>query len=237
MSNQLPIRGIYDEWEREEVARRAQSDRLKDLFKRGKDEGYNPKALRQAFAERFALEHFTGEKLQKRERDASDVDLYLAALAGVRTREIIEEFDAETGEILDNSSTAALKASAPLPIIAETAGASGEIDGAAQMPSEPAGTQAPPVETIPEPETGAPSSPSVSEAGDESAVSSPAALVVAANTNVRHAYNPETHFANSDGLPRLHGCLKPDTCGGTWRALCFGCSVQHDGPSPQNGVA
>jgi len=84
VSNQLPIHGIYDEWEREETARRQQSDRLKELFKRAKDEGYNAKALRRAFAERYALEHFTGEKLQKREQDASDVDLYLTALAGVR---------------------------------------------------------------------------------------------------------------------------------------------------------
>lgn len=130
MSNQLPIHGIYDEWEREETARRDQSDRLKDLFKRAKDEGYNAKSLRQAFAEWYALEHFTGEKLKKRERDASDVDLYLANLAGVRAREIIEEFDPETGEVLQSSQdgTSTLDHGSDGISLTSLAGAEGEAD-------------------------------------------------------------------------------------------------------------
>lgn len=135
MRNQLPIHGIYDEWEREETARRQQSDRLKDLFKRAKDEGYNAKALRQAFAEQYALDHFTGEKLQKRATDASDVDLYLTALAGVRTREIIEEIpphDAD-GVILETSSQAMDVAASAVPFpshgsLASPAGAEGDED-------------------------------------------------------------------------------------------------------------
>ena len=93
--------------------------------------------------------------------------------------------------------------------------------------------------TIPEPETGAPSSPSVSEAGDGGAGLPAAASVVPSNVTPIRTHNPATHFLNSEGLQRLHGCLRPEACGsGQPRVkLCFGCSVQHDGPSPQNGVA
>lgn len=100
----LPIRGIFEEWEREETARREQSERLKSLFKRAKDDGYNPKALRVAFAEQYATDHFPAAKVAARTSDANDVDLYLAALAGVRTREGDEDLpdhDEETGEIIE----------------------------------------------------------------------------------------------------------------------------------------
>ena len=79
------LHGIYAEWEREERARREQSDRLKDLFKNAKIEGFNPKGLRVAFAEKFALDHLPAEKVAKRSEDANDADLYLAALSGPRT--------------------------------------------------------------------------------------------------------------------------------------------------------
>lgn len=100
----VTLHGLYEEWEREERARRQQSERLKDLFKTAKSDGFNPKGLRVAFAEKYALDHDTGEKLQKRSQDASDADLYLATLAGPRRPayprvENIEEFDADGVEI------------------------------------------------------------------------------------------------------------------------------------------
>lgn len=36
-------------------------------------------------------------------------------------------------------------------------------------------------------------------------------------------HDPETHFLSADGLKRLHGCLRPNACAGSWRALCHGC--------------
>lgn len=36
-------------------------------------------------------------------------------------------------------------------------------------------------------------------------------------------FNRQTHFKNSQGLPRLHGCQEPDTCAGSWRELCWSC--------------
>ncbi len=79
------LHALYSEWEREEVARREQSERLKAFFKAAKDNGLNPKALRVAFAEKFALDHFPAAKVEKRSSDASDADLYLATLCGPRT--------------------------------------------------------------------------------------------------------------------------------------------------------
>jgi len=57
------------------------------------------------------------------------------------------------------------------------------------------------------------------------------------NITQLHRLNPSTHFANSKGLPRLHGCMNPEACGGSHRALCFSCSVEHDGPAYQGGAA
>jgi len=71
----------------------------------------------------------------------------------------------------------------------------------------------------------------VSEAGVDRSAGTASATVVAFRINTK------THFANSKGLPRLHGCLKPEACGGSHRSLCFGCSVQHDGPAHHEGAA
>ena len=224
MSNQLPIRGIYDEWEREEKSRRDQSDRLKDLFKRAKDEGYNAKSLRQAFAEWYALEHFTGEKLKKRERDASDVDLYLANLAGVRTREIIEEIpphDAD-GVILETSSPTTNGGDNETSEHSELVNlgrrqfrdraAEGANADEHQHP-QPAATHIAPTESaadeisapIPQPAEGV--TPTSAGHGDESAVLPSAALVVADRTKP----NPV--------------CQDPEDCGieASWNHVCGSC--------------
>lgn len=46
-------------------------------------------------------------------------------------------------------------------------------------------------------------------------------------------HNPQTHFLNSDGLLRLHGCEKPESCASSHprTRLCFTCSTQHEGPA------
>lgn len=76
--------------------------------------------------------------------------------------------------------------------------------------------------------------------GDRSAVSSLAAApVVPSNVTTFRTHNPETHFLNSEGLPRLKGCQKGEMCGSAEprKRLCFPCSVAHDGPTPQVEVA
>lgn len=55
------------------------------------------------------------------------------------------------------------------------------------------------------------------------------AAPIPTNITQLHKFNPATHFANSKGLPRLHGCLKPDACGGSHRALCHSCARASQG--------
>lgn len=87
---------------------------------------------------------------------------------------------------------------------------------------------------IPEPAEAAP--PASAGHGDRGAVVPSAAPVVAGNVMTFRTHNPETHFLNSTGLLRLHGCLKPELCGSSEprKRLCFDCSRLHDGPVHQD---
>lgn len=101
----VTIAGLFAEWEREETARRDQSERMKAIFAVGKSNHLNPKALRAAFRIRYAELHQTAEERTKAEANDTVISEYLEVLAGLpgRAREIIEEFDAATGEIRDPS--------------------------------------------------------------------------------------------------------------------------------------
>lgn len=52
-----------------------------------------------------------------------------------------------------------------------------------------------------------------------------------ANSNVTpfRTHNPDKHFLNSKGLPRLHGCSNPEACAGSHRALCGSCAKAAEG--------
>jgi len=93
------VRRFYDRWEPFEETRRQISDDLKELFAEAKAEGLNPKALRSAFKEQYRVENQTGDEAEKRLADGADFDLYLSALA--RVRESDDDFDPETGEIIE----------------------------------------------------------------------------------------------------------------------------------------
>jgi uncharacterized protein (UPF0335 family) len=73
----------------------------------------------------------------------------------------------------------------------------------------------------------------VTASADRSAALTLAAAPVGDRTNVTvlRTHNPETHFLNSKGLPRLHGCLKPETCASEQasRKLCFSCGRAYEG--------
>lgn len=75
------IKRLYETWEREETRRREQQDFFKGLFSDAKSHGFNTKALRAAFNERFLLDHADAGKIEKRQTDSEDIDLYLAALS------------------------------------------------------------------------------------------------------------------------------------------------------------
>lgn len=158
-----------------------------------------------------------------------------------RTREIIEEFDPVTGEIgpaapawTADAQPANIKAA---PSISEpeaamlpqaTIAESGSVN---DRPAE--ATIADYSEPVTTPTAGPPPA-EVTVAGDDRSANPPpsADTVVAFRT-----YNPQTHFLNSKGLQRLHGCLNPDVCAGSRSKLCFTCSTQHEGPAYSDGAA
>lgn len=93
-----------------------------------------------------------------------------------------------------------------------------------------------PVAPFPEPVIVSP--PSITATGDgDSTDSSPDAVPGATNVTPFRTHNPETHFLNSKGLQRLHGCLNAEMCAGSRSKLCFTCSTQHEGPAHVGGAA
>jgi uncharacterized protein (UPF0335 family) len=99
------IRAYFDRWQRLEEEKRTISDDLKELFAEARGNGLDTKALRAVFREQV------GDKTARDEFDAI-CDLYRASLERPRAhpahsaRGIIEEFDAETGEITEQPETA-----------------------------------------------------------------------------------------------------------------------------------
>lgn len=89
---------------------------------------------------------------------------------------------------------------------------------------------------FPEPVIVSPPSITATDDGD-STESSPDAVPGATNVTLFRTHNPETHFLNSKGLQRLHGCLNAEMCAGSRSKLCFTCSTQHEGPAHVGGAA
>lgn len=130
------LRGFVGEIEAADD-RIANQNRLKsDIFKNAKAKGFNIKALRKVIAAR-RMDIIDRAKLD------NDFDLYMLHVESLAHAhvEIIEEFDHETGEILDHQSTAALK---------EVQNFQQDVsahEAAESSQSLQAGTQAPPVDT------------------------------------------------------------------------------------------
>lgn len=98
------LRSFFSRWQRLQEEKKTISDDLKELFAEAKGMGFDTKAMRAVFREE------AGDKLAAEEFDAI-CDLYRSSLRGLRAhparhaREIIEEFDAETGEIHEQPET------------------------------------------------------------------------------------------------------------------------------------
>jgi uncharacterized protein (UPF0335 family) len=106
MSADGQIKSFFQRWENLEAEKKQTADALKDLFAEAKGFGYDTKALRAAFRLKVK-EDFANSADAEFE---AVVDTYINAInapsvstrdARLRTRENIEEFDPETGEILD----------------------------------------------------------------------------------------------------------------------------------------
>lgn len=213
-----------------EDEKKALNDDLSEIYKEARGNGFDVKVLRKVIADRR-------KDANERAEFETIYELYWNAIHGLAHAHVenigefgsdafgvarVMRYGAEQGEVLNTSSTAALKASASLPIIAERAGAGSEIDGATQMPSEPAGTQAPPVDTVQEPPVLYPADPSRSEAATRKD-----ADPAAPETNTREgvpADEAEPTQVEASSVPRKRqwkhsdpphrDCLDPGQCGG-----------------------
>jgi uncharacterized protein (UPF0335 family) len=139
MSAPTQVRSIFDRWQRLEADKKAIADDLKDLFAEAKGNGYEPKALRIA----FRASAKTAEEIEADEELDSLVAGYMMAIfaepepvkRAPRAHpapahvEIIEEFNPETGEIIEDRASEAEQPSG-------LAGAA--VEDAATAPAEPA---------------------------------------------------------------------------------------------------
>lgn len=235
MSGAREIRNLYADWQREETARREQSERLKALFATAKDMRLNAKALRVAFKERYALDHLSKDDIEKRNEDAGLVDEYLSVLSGPSRTHACEDRDPETGEITEPQV-------APQPAQPSSVGA--------EIFPEPDGRSvgASPVTHSPETaERGA--GPETAPASDGGAVS-PAAPSSAHRSMSISPLEPREAgglkgfgFTVSFGDPeetreqrtlRMRpGCQRPSACAGVGRDHCFTCwTAMQETPEP-----
>lgn len=175
---------------------------------------------------------------------AAGLSIITAALKAVQAGET--DFQPDTGEVSDGvgGSDTILRSgreeASHLAHNQEIAGSSPAPATTSEVPRHEVeeageGEVTPPVSSVPHSEPASPPS-EKAEPGDRRAEASPAATVVAGNVMTFRTHNPETHFLNSTGLLRLHGCLKPELCGSSEprKRLCFDCSRLHDGPVHQD---
>jgi uncharacterized protein (UPF0335 family) len=190
----------------------------KNIYKELADEGYD----RTVVAQVVGHIRKKAKKPGKFAEQSALFDLYLADYEGTGTvvatrtpHASSEDFDRETGEILDTNTARETLASTTA---ADPAGEADDASSADQStaarkdvptapdldrPMQGAGTQAPPVDTHSEPEGASiGAKPSMaSEPATEEAGPQPSSVVPG----------------------RQPGCLNPDTCAGTWRKRCASC--------------
>jgi len=145
--------------------------------------------------------NFLRKDQDKAREQSEQFDLYLAAYLGA------SHVHARAREAAETSSHAGPSVPVRQPSFA---GTGGEADR----------------QPIPEPVVGQTADPLRSGAATRDAD-----LLAQAPTNILQLrkHNPETHFLNSAGLERLHGCQRPDACAGSWRGLCHGCAPKETG--------
>lgn len=190
---------------------------------------------------KLAIKRHRMDSEKRTEADEIDADAErMLAIIGqhrapraTRSAITVPDHDAKTGEIIEPDE--------PQPPPEATVNPAAHIEtpaeesSLAQEPSEPEGSGGMQDELAIHPPTHSnpaevPPLPSAVGGGDRSAILPDAAPVVPSNTITFH--DPATHFLNSKGLTRLHGCQGPEACASSQPRvkLCFACSVAHDGP-------
>lgn len=230
----------------------SQSDEIQNSRKRTYEDARDTygKKFARSLKRAVALHRMDDDKRTEADEIDAEAERFLAIINAPRapraTRVASDvPHDPETGEITDprhgaggaeDEALVAADIGAPSsaqPIQAETPNQYAAASGVVESRNDTGGDHDNSAEkvgapVIIEPETLLPAV--VSDAGDrDTAETSDAAIPVVPRT-----HNPETHFLNSEGLARLHGCLKPETCSGTWRALCSRCAVHE---APMGGAA
>jgi len=209
---------------------------IREVYAEAKGNGFDKTILGKLV---LYVEKRATDSAAMQEQDAL-FDLYLSAFDGASSHthaHAREDYDAETGEITEPDEPqpppeAAVNPAAHIETPAEES-------TLAQEPSEPEGSGGMQDEMAIHPPTHSnpaevPPLPSAVGGDDRRAESSPAAPVVPSNVTPLRTHDPATHFLNSKGLTRLHGCQGPEACASSQPRvkLCFACSVANDGPAP-----
>lgn len=245
------LRSFVERIERVEEEIRAMNDDKKEIYSEAKGNGFDTKVLKRVIQIRRQ------DHAERMEQEAI-LDLYLAALgmqpapaeddgsrARAGAREIIEEFDAETGEITEPAATSSRSQVAEdAPEDGVDAPSSGATDS--QQPNEGGSDEnaVPDREAVnaggrrhqqteaqrQEPRLNETHTAPAESVADEISAPIPDTRTSIQKTmdeiSARLTHNPETHFLNSKGLPRLHGCKRPEACAGTHRQRCFTCAKE-----------
>lgn len=216
----------------------AENSDKSEVYKEAKGNGFDVKVLRKIIADRR-------KDATERGEFQSLYDLYWDAIHGV-VRAHVENIEEFAGEQHGAARPQPHRAEA-VPVDAANAGgenvaAPTSSDAQDFLDNDDGKTRDGGLAPISAVEPGAPHSESAPLAQGVAAVGGgsanpPVASAAVTNITQLHRLNPSTHFATSKGIPRLHGCTNPEACGGTHRALCFSCSVKHDGPAFQGGAA
>lgn len=223
------IRSYFERWQRLEEEKHTISDDLKELFAEAKGNGLDAKALRTVFREQV------GDKAARDEFDAI-CDLYRASLTGPRARpaparvEKIEEFDAETGEIMESAGKE-LPAEARQP-------------SARPMESSATNVAGPPPMTVPGGEPGIPSTDAggaktedhgsglPGRSDEQSAYQSTKSEQAA---TISDAEVPA--FLKKDRYVLRPHCLNPNLCAGSGSKHCHACLKARDEEIMAEGAA
>lgn len=234
---------LYDRWAAEEADRRDQQERLKELFSEAKDDGFNTKALRAAFRQRFDDEYLTDDQREKRATNDADTDVYLSALARVRTRGADSDGSEYGNMIITHSpapdpsgsddapgddphttlpgATESTAARMDVPEVTRS-GKLGNVIGGDSDPAAPELTDVcAPGSKDPKPESGYQAPPVDTQ---------PITEIQRVMERVQgKSFDPSTHFLNSQGLKRLHGCQRPEACGSEQPRVrrCHGCQLAY----------
>lgn len=253
------LRAFVERIERLEEEQRGINQDKSEVYKEAKGNGFDVKVLRKLIADRRK------DRAELTEFETI-YELY-AAVLGMRSEglvrarvEIIEEFDAETGEIIDVQPSAqpAVALAGEVDPSASSAPPSPAVDAEVIQPhdgltasldraeGDADGQPIPEATPLEQPSGEKPRETAGAAADGDTARNQPMRegsepieahnLEGAGSTPApATSHNPASHFLNSKGLLRLHGCQKPEGCGSSHPRvkLCFSCSVSHDGPAYQ----